>query len=59
MSSEDEVRLYLRFLLDHREQCALEVCSSCRALQNVCESFGTKYSLVRQRLNSPRRFGSV
>jgi hypothetical protein len=39
MSSEDEVRLYLRFLLDHREQCTLEVCPSCRALQNACELF--------------------
>jgi len=66
MSSEDEVSLYLRFLLDHREQCTLEVCPSCRALQNACELFrhqifscsaGSKLNTsVRQCLNSTLRW---
>jgi hypothetical protein len=69
MSSEGEVRLYLRFLLDHREGCTLGVCPSCRALQNACELFRHQIfscsavsklnTSVRQRLNSTLRFGSV
>jgi hypothetical protein len=66
MSNEDEVRLYLRFLLDHREGCTLEVCPSCRALQKACELFGHQIfscsavpklnSSVRQCLNSTLRW---
>ena len=33
----NEVKEYLRYLLDHNAECRTEGCASCRTLNNVCE----------------------
>ena len=36
MNRDDaEIAEYLRFLLEHQKRCALDRCSSCRALQGI------------------------
>ncbi len=37
MSSNDEIRLYLDYLLDHSSECSGEGCLVCATLQSVCE----------------------
>ena len=37
MNGNDEVKEYLRFLLDHNEGCRTEGCVLCLTLNNVCE----------------------
>lgn len=34
---DDEVKEYLRYLLDHNAECRTEGCLSCLTLNNVCE----------------------
>jgi hypothetical protein len=36
-ASDREFVAYLRLLLDHERQCALEVCPVCSTLTNICE----------------------
>jgi hypothetical protein len=36
-ASGREIVEYLRFLIDHEGQCALEVCPVCSTLTNICE----------------------
>ena len=33
----NEVKEYLRYLLDHNAECRKEGCASCQTLNNVCE----------------------
>ena len=49
MKADDEIRLYLRSLLEHPVDCRSEGCSWCVALQGVMES-------VRGRIFSGRIF---
>ncbi|HEV3201515.1 MAG TPA: hypothetical protein VGZ73_26630 [Bryobacteraceae bacterium] len=37
MSGSDEVKEYLRVLLDHNAECGVEACVSCFILDRVCE----------------------
>jgi len=36
-ASDREIVEYLRFLIDHEGQCALEDCPVCSTLANICE----------------------
>ena len=36
-SSDREIIQYLRFLVDHEEECALDACPLCSTLTNICE----------------------
>jgi hypothetical protein len=37
MSGSEDVKDYLRFLLDHNTECKKDGCISCLTLNNVCE----------------------
>ena len=38
MTKNDEMRIYLDFVLDHERGCALENCETCQTARNIYES---------------------
>ena len=52
MSADDEIRLYLQSLLEHKADCQTERCSRCLALDGVLEA-------VRYRIFSSPVFPDV
>ena len=49
MSAHDEIREYLRHLLDHQGKCQIENCATCRVARNV-------YELIRSQIFSVRDY---
>ena len=37
MSSDNELKVYLQFLIDHSDECSLEACPLCASFDRVCE----------------------